>query len=67
MVSWSVAARVVSFMLVADLINFNLFYTESREICEVYDKIRAEQQKKELEELGHPDAIYLKTSVDTSE
>lgn len=67
MVSWSVAGRVVSFILVADLINFNLYYGESKEIYEVYDKIRAEQRKKELEELGHPDAIYLKTSDDSSE
>jgi hypothetical protein len=40
---------VVSFILVADLINFNLYYGESKEIYEVYDKIRAEQRKKELE------------------
>ena len=49
------------FVVLADLINFNVYYPESREICEVHAKISEEQRLKELEVKGHPDAIYLKT------
>lgn len=32
--------RLMAFVMVSDLLNFNLYYPESREICEVHESLR---------------------------
>ncbi len=50
-------------MYFADLINFNRYYPESNEICEVYRKLQQEEEQERLNKFGHPDEIYFKKTV----
>jgi hypothetical protein len=60
--TWQFAGRVIAFVVTADLINFNTYYPESREICKVHQELAEKLRLEELHKNGHPDAIYFKTS-----
>jgi hypothetical protein len=40
--------RYIAFIMVGDLVNFNLYYPESREICEVHQSLKRQAELEDI-------------------
>ena len=56
---FSVIARIAAFLLIADTLNFNLYYNQSKEIVNGHLNMREEYERQKREREGDPDDIYL--------
>ena len=59
-ITYSLLAKVFSFFLIAETVNFSVYLPEASMICQVHKEMKEEAQQRELELHGHPDDIYIK-------